>query len=597
MNRKRTNGGALTWALLAVPVLWLAAILAGGYEDGMNLIDLMGRFTVLVERPFSIQWTAYTPRFLLGALALYAFAVLLYLSTRENRRPGEEHGSARWGTARVLNDKYRDKKRPDANIILTQNVQMGLDAHKHRRNLNVLVVGGSGAGKTRFYVKPNIMQATGTTDTTGTSGAGTSYLVTDPKGEVVRALAPLLLEQGYDVQVFDLIDPSHSDLFNPFAYLRDDKDVIKLVNNLIKNTTPKGAQQNDPFWEKSEIALDSALILYLLYEAPPEEQNFEMVTYMIANGGAREDDDDYQSPLDLLFEALEEEDPEHIAVKEYKIFQQAAGKTAKSILISAAVRLAAFNLPEIARITNTDTLDLGSLGESKRAIFCVIPDNDASFNYIVGMLYTCAFQAMYYAADKLHHGRLPVHVRCIFDEFADIALPDDFERILATCRSREISINIIIQNMAQLKAMYKDSWENITGNCDTFLYLGGNEQGTFKYVSELLGKETIDTRTRSQTRGRNGSSSTNYQQAGRELLTPDEVRTMDNRNAILLIRGEPPVIDAKYPLERHPKIKLTEDGGAAPYLHQPGADFASDDLSLPFEGLDTIEIIDETEIA
>ena len=584
MNRQKNSGGILPWVLLAVPVLWLAALLACGYEDGMNLIDLMGRFTVLVERPFAIRWTPYTPRFLLGALVLYAFAVMLYLSTRENRRPGEEHGSAKWGGPRALGDKYRDKKRPGANIILTEHVQMGLDSHKHRRNLNVLVVGGSGAGKTRFYCKPNIMQA------------NTSYLVTDPKGEVARALAPLLLEQGYDVQVFDLIDPSHSDLFNPFVYLRDDKDVIKLVNNLIKNTTPKGASQNDPFWEKSEIALDTALILYLVHEAPPEEQNFAMVMYMIENGGAREDDDDFQSPLDLLFEALEEEDPDHIAVKQYKVFKQAAGKTAKSILISAAVRLAAFNLPEIARITDTDTLDLGSLGERKRAVFCCIPDNDTSFNYIVGMLYTCAFQSMYYAADRIHNGRLPVHVRCMFDEFANVALPDDFERVLATCRSREISINIIIQNMAQLKAMFKDSWENITGNCDTFLYLGGNEQGTFKYVSELLGKETIDTRTRSQSRGRNGSSSTNYQQSGRELLTPDEVRTLDNRNAILLIRGEAPVIDTKYPLEKHPNIKLTEDGGAKPYVHVPGLNYAQDDLSLPVDTLDEIEIIDMEDI-
>ena len=320
-----------------------------------------------------------------------------------------------------------------------------------------------------------------------------------------------------------------------------------------------------------------------MHEAPPEEQNFEMVMYMIENGGAREDDDDFQSPLDLLFEALEEEEPDHIAVKQYKIFKQAAGKTAKSILISAAVRLAAFNLPEIARITNGDTLDLGSLGDRKRAVFCCIPDNDTSFNYIVGMLYTQAFQSLYYTADKEHGGRLPVHVRCIFDEFANVALPDDYERVLATCR---------IQNMAQLKAMFKDSWENITGNCDTFLYLGGNEQGTFKYVSELLGKETIDTRTRSQSRGRNGSSSTNYQQSGRELLTPDEVRTLDNRNAILLIRGEAPVIDAKYPLEKHPNIKFTEDGGAKPYVHIPGLDYSLDDLDFPVDSLDDIEIIE-----
>lgn len=579
MQRNNDKGGVLPWALLAVPVLWLAAILAYGYEDGMNLIDLMGRFTELVERPFAIRWTPYTPRFLLGALAAYACGVALYFSTKENRRPGEEHGSAKWGSPRALGDKYRDKKHPESNIIFTQNVQMGLDSRKHRRNLNVLVVGGSGAGKTRFYAKPNVMQA------------NTSYLVTDPKGELARAVAPLLLEEGYDVRIFDLIDTAHSDLYNPFHYLRDDKDAIKLINNLIKNTTPKGASQNDPFWEKSEIALDTALILYLMHEAPPDEQNFAMVMYMIENGGAREDEDDYQSPLDLLFEALEEEDPEHIAVRQYKIFKQAAGKTAKSILISAAVRLAAFNLSEIARITNEDTLDLGSLGDRKRAIFCCIPDNDTSFNYIVGMLYTQAFQSLYYTADKEHGGRLPVHVRCIFDEFANVALPDDFERVLATCRSREISINIIIQNMAQLKALFKDSWENLTGNCDTFLYLGGNEQGTFKYVSELLGKETINTRTRSQSKGRNGSSSTNYQQAGRELLTPDEVRTMDNRNAILLIRGEAPIIDAKYPLEKHPRIKQTEDGGAPPHIHRPGVDY-SEDLPLPFESLDDFEIME-----
>ncbi len=433
-QQKSFRSAALTWALLAVPVLGAAAVLACAYEDGMTVIDLVGRFSNLAERPLSIRWTAHTPVFLLGALALYGFAIALYYSARENRRPGEEHGSAKWGDPRQLGKKYRDKAQPEANIILTQNVQMGLDGRKHRRNLNILVVGGSGAGKTRFFVKPNIMQAS------DKPGVGISYLVTDPKGEVVRALAPFLIQQGYDVQVFDLIDPARSDFYNPFVYLRDDKDVLKLITNLIKNTTPKNAQQQDPFWEKSEIALDSALMLYLMHEAPPEEQNFETVMYMIENGGAKEEDDDYQSPLDLLFEALEEEEPNHIAVKQYKVFKQAAGKTAKSILVGAAVRLAAFNLSEIAHTTSRDTLNLGSLGERKRAIFCVTPDNDTSFNYIIGMLYTQCFQELYYRADKLHGGRLPVPVRCIFDEFANIALPDDFERVLATCRSREISI-------------------------------------------------------------------------------------------------------------------------------------------------------------
>jgi type IV secretion system protein VirD4 len=586
-QQKSFRSAALVWALLAVPVLGAAAVFACAYEDGMTLIDLLGRFSA--ERPFSIGWTAHTPAFLLGALVLYAFAVALYYSARENRRPGEEHGSAKWGDPRQLGKKYRDKDEPEANIILTQNVQMGLDGRKHRRNLNILVVGGSGAGKTRFFVKPNIMQAS------GKPGVGTSYLVTDPKGEVVRALAPFLIQQGYDVQVFDLIDPARSDFYNPFAYLRDDKDVLKLITNLIKNTTPKMAQQSDPFWEKSEIALDSALILYLMHEAPPEEQNFETVMYMIENGGAREDDDDYQSPLDLLFEALEEEEPNHIAVKQYKVFKQAAGKTAMSILVGAAVRLAAFNLPEIARMTNHDTLNLGSLGERKRAIFCVIPDNDTSFNYIIGMLYTQCFQELYYRADKLHGGRLPVPVRCIFDEFANVALPDDFERVLATCRSREISINMIIQNMAQLKTLFKDSWESITGNADSFLFLNGNEQTSHKYVSELLGKETLDTRSSSITHGSHGSSSVSRQQTGRELMTPDEVRAMDNDYALLFIRGERPVMDKKYDILKHPNLKFTEDGGAEPYVHTPCPDYSIDDLDFPVESLDDVEIFDEME--
>ena len=577
MNRRRQNTVAL-WAFLLLPAVWLALIAASRYRDGMNLVELTAAVLPALNRPFAISWTRYSARFLLIAALLHTTVTIIAVSMRENRRPGEEHGSAKWGQAKALGRKYGDAR---GEIILTKNVRMGLDSRRHRRNLNVLVVGGSGAGKTRFFAKPNIMQA------------NTSYLITDPKGELVRSVAPLLIDEGYDVRVFDLIETERSNLYNPFRYIRDDKDAIKLVNALIKNTTPKGASQNDPFWEKSEIALDTALILYLMHEAPPEEQNFETLMYMIENGAAREEDDDFQSPLDLLFEALEEEEPEHIAVRQYKIFKQAAGKTAKSILISAAVRLAAFNLPEIARITREDDLDLGSLGDRKRAIFCCIPDSDASFNYIVGMLYTQAFQSLYYSADRRHGGRLPVHVRCIFDEFANVALPDDFERVLATCRSREISIDIIIQNMAQLKALFKDSWENITGNCDTLLYLGGNEQGTFKYLSELLGKETIATSSHSLSKGRGGSYSTNSQQSGRELMTPDEVRTLDNSNAILLIRGERPVIDAKYPLEAHPRIGNTTDGGAQPYLHTPYLSCAQPDLSRSFESLEQIEIIEE----
>ena len=580
MKRQTDGNPILPWALLAIPVLWLSALLATGYEDGMTLFDLMGRFNLLMERPFALHWTPHTLKFLLVGLALYGCAAALYFSTKENRRPGEEHGSARWGSVRQLCAKYRDKD-PFQNTLLTQNLRMGLNGKKHRRNLLQIVIGGSGAGKTRFFCKPNLMQA------------NCSFLVTDPKGEMLRAVAPLLIQKGYVIKVFDLIDPAHSDSFNPFPYIKDDKDAMKLVNNLIKNTTPKKASSNDPFWEKSEIALDTALILYLLHEAPPEEQNLEMVMYMIENGGAREDSDDFQSPLDLLFEALEEEDPDHIAVREYKIFKQAAGKTAKSILISAAVRLSAFILPQIVGITSRDDMELGQMGDRKQAVFAIIPDNDGTFNYLVGMLYTCAFQALYYQADKVHQGALPVPVRLMMDEFCNVSLPDDFGKLQATMRSRNIMSTIVLQNISALKALFKDDWEGLMGNADTLVYLGGNEQSTHKYISEMLGKETIGTRNQSISKGSHGSTSTSHQQTGRELLTPDEVRAMDNDYAIVFIRGERPVIDRKYDILKHPHIKLTEDGGAAPYIHYPGLTFEQEDLSLPFDGLDNIEIIDE----
>lgn len=444
------------------------------------------------------------------------------------------------------------------NVILTQHLKMSMNGKHHMRNLLQIVVGGSGAGKTRFLVKPNIMLA------------NASFIVTDPKGEIARACIPLLMQRGYVIKVFDLIDPSRSDSYNPFHYIRRDSDVFKLINNFIQNTTPKNAHQNDPFWEKSETALDAALMLYLLHEAPPEEQTMEMILTMIEYGAAKEDDDSYQSALDLLFEALEEENPNHIALRQYRIFKQAAGKTAKSILVSAAVRLASFTLPEIQNITTFDSMELSMLGERKQAVFCIIPDsNDSSLNFLVGMLYTQAFQELYYQADKVHGEALPVPVRLMFDEFANVALPDGYARLQATMRSRNIMSTIILQNISQLKALFKDDWEGIIGNADSFVYLGGNEQSTHKYVSELLGKETIEVSSSSQSKGRSGSYSQSTQQTGRELMTPDEVRRLDNRDAIVFIRGERPVIDKKYDIMKHPNIALTSDGGAAPYIHSP----------------------------
>ena len=583
MTRKKKSfrSAAPVWAAFTLPIVWLAVLMASCYEPGMTIFTLMDAFSAATKNPFSLHWTPYTMKFIGIFLLLYGGAILFYYTGQKNTRPGEEHGSASWGSVRELDKKYRDKD-AGKNVILTQHLQMSMNGKLHRRNLLQIIVGGSGSGKTRFLAKPNLMLA------------NASFIVTDPKGEMLRAVGNLFLEEGYVLRVFDLIDPSKSDCYNPFCYIRKDADVFKLIDNFIKNTTPKGAKANDPFWEKSETALDAALMLYLLHEAPVEDQNMETILYMIENGGAKEEDDDYQSPLDLLFEALEEEQPDHIAVRQYHIFKQAAGKTAKSILVSAAVRLASFTLPEIQRITASDDMELGKLGERKQAIFCIIPDsNDASLNFLVGMLYTQAFQELYYQADKIHQGALPVPVRLMFDEFANVALPDGYARLQATMRSRNIMSTIILQNISQLKALFKDDWEGIIGNADSFVYLGGNEQSTHKYISELLGKETIDTRTSSQSKGRNGSFSQNFQQTGRELMTPDEVRRLDNKNAIVLIRGEKPVIDEKYDILKHPNIHRTEDGGAPPYLHTPLRAFAADDLSFPVENIDDIEILED----
>ena len=583
MNRQENQKTIYAlFGILSVFVIWLALMVAGCYEEDIKLFELLDRLTAAMNNPTHITLNEYSLKAVLIFLFLYAMGIGVYFSSRENRRPGEEHGSARWGNVKSVVKRYMDKD-SYKNIILSQNMRLGLNAKKHRRNLNVLVVGGSGAGKTRFYAKPNLMQC------------NTSFIVADPKGEMLRSIAPLLIENGYDIKVFNLIEPENSDGYNPFVYIRKDEDVIKLISNLIQNTTPKNASQNDPFWEKSEIALDSALMLYLLHEAPPEEQTFEMLMFLIENAATVEDEDEsgYQSPVDILFQGLEDEKPEHIAVRQYKILKHASGKTAKSILISAAVRLAACNLPEIAKMTSYDNLDIGTLGERKRAIFCVIPDNDNSFNYLVGMLYTQAFQALYFNADNNHGGELPIPVHIVMDEFANVALPDNFERILATMRSRRISVSIIIQNMAQLKALFNDSWENITGNCDTLLYLGGNEQSTHEYISKMLGKETIDTRTRGITKGQHGSSNTNYQNAGRELLTLDEVRLLDNSNALIFIRGERPLIDKKFDILSHPNIAKTADGKAVPYKHSKSEKYLRNDLSFTInEDLSNIKLLE-----
>ena len=575
----------IVWAILCLPVVYFAMVTASVYIPGENIFALLERFSTMVRRPDLLRWTAYTPRFLLVFLLLYGGGVLLYYADHENRRPGEEYGSAKWGNARELNKRYADQN--GKNVILTKRVSIGLDGYKHRRNLNILVVGGSGSGKTRFFCKPGIMSV------------NCSYLIVDPKGEMLRSTGYLLKEEGYDIKVFDLIHPRQSDGYNPFTYIRDDPDVLKLMDNLVKNTTPPKGASNDPFWEKAEIALDSALMLYLLYEAPVEEQNFEMLMFMLECARVMEEDEQYQSPLDLLFQTLEERDPSHIAVREYKVYKQAAGKTAKSILVTASVRLAAFIFPQYAAMMQTDEMDFASMGERKRAVFCVIPVNDGSMNYLVSMLLTQCFQQLYLRADERYNGRLPMPVRVIQDEWANVAQPDSYPKVLAPCRSYNIGINIIVQNIQSIKALYKDEWEGIIGNCDTLLFLGGgNEPTSLEFVSKLLGKETVHTRTRGQTKGRSGSSSMNFQQTGRDLMTPDEIRMLPTNDALLFIRGEKPVRDKKYDIKKHPNVRRTADGRAKPYSHNPPVpDYTLPDLPYEFRTLDDYTFLeDEHEI-
>lgn len=543
----------LLWLVGCLPVIWAGLLI--GQSLGGGLADIMESLSAAIAEPLNIRWTEYSLPAVLVSLLCYVLALSIYSSEQGKRRDNEEHGSATWGDPRQVNAELAQKE----NKLLTQNVRLGLDTHKHRRSLNVLVIGGSGAAKTRGYVKPNILQA------------NTNYVITDPKQEVLFSTAGYLKSRGYEIRVLNLVNLTQSDGYNPFCYIRDEKDALRLVNNLIQATTPKGNNSSDPFWEKAETALLQAIILMLFEEAPPEEQNFSMVLRVLEYAGVKEEKDDYKSALDMMFDAMERNRPESVAVRQYKVFKLAAGKTAKSILVSAAVRLAPFNLPQLKAITDHDDMDLWTLGEKKCALYAVIPDNDNTYNFLVSLLYAQAFQTLYYSADQIHHGTLPRHVHFVLDEFAAMPLPG-FTRELATMRSRNISASTIIQNMAQIKELYKESWETIPGNSDTLLYLGGNESGTHKYISEALGKATINTRTHGQTKGKSGSYSTNFQQSGRELLTPDEVRQLDNRYAILFIRGAKPVLDLKYDLTKHPAVKYTPDGGGKPYIHKPAAE-------------------------
>ena len=587
-NSRMTN--AVICLIGCIPVIWLALLVAPYVEGGLSEIIMSSE--EIIAAPFHIRLCEGSLKTAILFLIAYGMGIGIYFSTRKNYRIGEEHGSAKWGDTAAIDKKYRQKPDSD-NKLLTQNVRIGLDGRAHRRNLNVLVCGGSGAGKTRFFCKPNIMQA------------NTSCVILDPKGEILRDTGHLLERKGYEVKVLDLINMEKSHCYNPFVYLQDDNDVQKLVTNLFKSTTPKGSQSNDPFWDTAAQMLLLALIFYLKYEAPEEEKNFLMVMEMLRAGDVSEENEGYYSPLDSMFYDLETKEPDHIAVKYYRAYHSGSAKTLKSIQITLAARLEKFNLESMAMLTATDELELSGMGEKKVALFALIPDNDTSFNFLVSILYTQLFQQLFYVADHKYGGSLPVHVHFCMDEFANVSLPDDFDKILSVMRSRGVSVSIILQNMAQLKALFEKQWESIAGNCDEFLYLGGNEQSTHKYVSEMLGKETIDTNTYGKSSGRSGNYSTNYQNTGRELLTPDEVRMLDNRYALLFIRGERPVIDLKYDILNHPNAAYTADGGEEPYIHGDDPDAAAkieiiygeaetvSDVPLP-EG--NYELLSETEL-
>lgn len=571
-KKKTSLSTIIIYLCIVLVVLYCTAAVGLAFDnskDENGKIDFSGELMTNVESSFADYMgilenikdeETYCCKFtIFGAMFVGLYVLLQYTSRKRLHRKGEEHGSARWATnaeAKKLADKKKVKNGEiDNNILLTQEVKMSLNTRQHRENLNVMVIGGSGSGKSRFYVKPNIMQL------------NTSYVVTDPKGELLRSTGKLLENNGYKIKVFNLIDMRNSHNYNPFAYVYDRKTgelnksyVIKMVNVLMKNTKQEGASGGDQFWDDATKALLSALAFYLLEKGADNEKNFAWVMQLLKQAEVKEGEEDYESPLDIKFKELEAENPTSMAVSYYKDFKKAAGETAKSILISCAVRLQAFNLPDVANLTHIDTLELDKIGDEKTAVFVIIPSSDVTFNFLAAMMYTQLFDTLYDTANFKYGGRLPVHVRCLLDEFANIGTIPDFDKLLATMRSMEISANIIIQNIAQLKKMYDKSWEILTGNCDSLLFLGGKEASTTEMISKALGKETIDVVAQNRTKGhRNNSTSFNNSIMGRELLTADELTVLPTDECILMVRAFHPFYCHKFDIEKHPNYKYLED--------------------------------------
>lgn len=528
-------------------IIHVGAVLSN-YDKFINHIDSFDKDIVehIKTVPFFIPNSEQLKLWIFSSVFYWAVAALILLDIQKKYMFGKEHGTAKWGDKKGIK-KLTDKDE-SKNIIFTKTEMLSTDTRKTRKNLNVLVFGGAGTGKSRFVVKPNLLQA------------NLSYVITDPKGELLRDAGKSFIQAGYKLKVFNLIEMGYSLCYNLFAYIRSETDVLKIINSLIKNTNPKGfSGGNDPFWEKSEAALLQAIFFYIWYEIVPEEQNMGTVMQLLKYANVKEEDESYVSDLDIIFNELQKDKPNHIANRQYTIFKQGAGKTAKSILISVGVRLAAFNIDAVSNLTSKDELELDKLGDEKTVLFVVIPDSDTTFNFLAAMMYSQLFDSLYYTADFKNNGRLKHHVRCMLDEFANIGYIPDFENRIATMRSREISCTIILQNLAQLETMYKESWKTIVGNCDSFLFLGSKEQSTLEYVSKQLGKETIDTRNINYGKGKQGSTSYNNGILGRELMTPDEIGRMPDNDCILIIRGLYPFYSKKYVLEDHPRFKYLYD--------------------------------------
>ena len=546
--------------------IYVSYVLNGVWNNSGDIVLILNKFNVAIKNPFGNYYNANTLRAVIYGSLIYGMAVLMYVTSRRNLMHGKEYGTARFADIRMVNKALADKDECK-NRILSNNVRMSIDTSVTGLNNNMLVIGGSGAGKTFFIVKPNIMQMM----------LNNSFIATDPKGEIARATANMLKKNGYNVKVLNLIDMAKSDGYNPFRYIREENDVVKLVTNIISNTTPKETAPTDPFWEKSESMFLQALFYYVWLEMPPNRKNFQSVLDLLSEAevDAKGNDSKLTKKMKQLAKTSKLKQ-NHPAYKQYMKVIRGAGDTVRSIIISANSRLALLENPQILRILSKDDLHLEELGigvngdkHTRTALFCIIPDSDKSYNFIVGMLYTQLFQELYFQADFKNDGKLPIQVTLMMDEFSNVALPDDFCSLLSTMRSRRISSIIIIQNLAQIKALFKDTWETITGNCDTLVYLGGNEKSTHQYISEMLGKSTIDKRSTGETRGVHGSASRNYDVLGRELMTPDEVRNMSNKKCLIFIKGFNPIFDDKYIPFRHKNFSQTEDGGGKAYVHDP----------------------------